>query len=323
MQNNKNYILIISVTFVALVSFIALAYSIFTVVDSKQNKKSCIYNNTSYKSNETFKSLDGCNTCSCLNGEIACTLMSCATTPIPTATPVSTQPTVTPTPSPSPTPTPVESTKTYEDAYIKFQYPSTVNVTVMDGKVQRQAGQFDGVYRIAFKDSNSRPLVTVSYLSGAAGGFGQYQRDLSNIDKLYTTYPVEMYYITKDTKLQTFSSNTANGVVEYGVASGTITEQFSTDPNFPSQVGKFNFLFGLVKNNKFTSQSLVTKEDLPNILGGGVDYTDGYMNNRSPILISFGPEVFVDANSYTYNQTDVDLMFNIVKTLFTTVERKK
>ena len=39
--------------------------------------KSCQYNNKTYKSGEGFPSEDGCNSCSCDNGNVACTLMAC------------------------------------------------------------------------------------------------------------------------------------------------------------------------------------------------------------------------------------------------------
>lgn len=39
--------------------------------------KSCDYNGNTYKSGEGFKDIDGCNSCSCDNGKIACTLMAC------------------------------------------------------------------------------------------------------------------------------------------------------------------------------------------------------------------------------------------------------
>lgn len=37
---------------------------------------SCSYKNVTYKNGESFK--DDCNSCSCQNGEVACTLMACS-----------------------------------------------------------------------------------------------------------------------------------------------------------------------------------------------------------------------------------------------------
>ena len=38
----------------------------------------CTYNGKKYKHGDTFKSIDGCNTCSCSNGRVACTKKACA-----------------------------------------------------------------------------------------------------------------------------------------------------------------------------------------------------------------------------------------------------
>ena len=40
--------------------------------------KSCVYEGNTYKPGESFPSGDGCNTCTCNNGEVACTLIACA-----------------------------------------------------------------------------------------------------------------------------------------------------------------------------------------------------------------------------------------------------
>jgi hypothetical protein len=39
--------------------------------------RTCLYNGKSYKEGEGFRSIDGCNGCSCMNGHVACTLMAC------------------------------------------------------------------------------------------------------------------------------------------------------------------------------------------------------------------------------------------------------
>lgn len=38
---------------------------------------SCIYDGQTYANNSSFNSTDGCNTCTCTDGEVACTLMAC------------------------------------------------------------------------------------------------------------------------------------------------------------------------------------------------------------------------------------------------------
>ncbi len=40
---------------------------------------SCSFNNQTYKHGESFR--DDCNTCSCQNGQVACTLMACDARP--------------------------------------------------------------------------------------------------------------------------------------------------------------------------------------------------------------------------------------------------
>jgi len=37
----------------------------------------CLYDGVQYANDEGFPSSDGCNTCSCTNGEVVCTLMAC------------------------------------------------------------------------------------------------------------------------------------------------------------------------------------------------------------------------------------------------------
>ena len=41
---------------------------------------SCSYNNRTYKHGESFR--DDCNTCSCQNGQVACTMMACGVRPL-------------------------------------------------------------------------------------------------------------------------------------------------------------------------------------------------------------------------------------------------
>ena len=37
----------------------------------------CTYNGNTYKDKDAFVASDGCNTCTCNNGEVTCTTMSC------------------------------------------------------------------------------------------------------------------------------------------------------------------------------------------------------------------------------------------------------
>lgn len=38
---------------------------------------SCTYAGTTYPHGAGFQSIDKCNSCSCMNGEVSCTLMAC------------------------------------------------------------------------------------------------------------------------------------------------------------------------------------------------------------------------------------------------------
>lgn len=52
-------------------------YCVSKTVESIPNAKGCLYNGMTYKSGDGFKSDDGCNSCSCVDGQVACTLMAC------------------------------------------------------------------------------------------------------------------------------------------------------------------------------------------------------------------------------------------------------
>ena len=46
-------------------------------IDQNQIPKDCLYGGKTYKSGEGFPSEDGCNSCSCEDGQVACTLIAC------------------------------------------------------------------------------------------------------------------------------------------------------------------------------------------------------------------------------------------------------
>jgi len=48
----------------------------FEVVDLPL-QRSCKYNGQGYKNGEGFMAIDGCNSCSCKDGQVECTLMGC------------------------------------------------------------------------------------------------------------------------------------------------------------------------------------------------------------------------------------------------------
>ncbi len=46
-------------------------------IDLNPFPDSCQYDGKSYKSGESFPAEDGCNSCTCKNGKVRCTLMAC------------------------------------------------------------------------------------------------------------------------------------------------------------------------------------------------------------------------------------------------------
>lgn len=48
-----------------------------TPININPLSKSCQYNGKTYKSGEGFLDEDGCNSCSCEDGKVACTAMAC------------------------------------------------------------------------------------------------------------------------------------------------------------------------------------------------------------------------------------------------------
>jgi hypothetical protein len=48
--------------------------------DGDEALTSCVYGGQVYELNEQFPSLDGCNSCACIDGEVRCTLVACACT---------------------------------------------------------------------------------------------------------------------------------------------------------------------------------------------------------------------------------------------------
>ena len=46
-------------------------------IDLNPIAKSCQYGGKTYKSGEGFTADDGCNSCTCIDGNVGCTLMAC------------------------------------------------------------------------------------------------------------------------------------------------------------------------------------------------------------------------------------------------------
>jgi hypothetical protein len=82
MKDKENFFLGLSITLgvilLGLTSYIV--YSEYKIQNDTPNR--CPYEGWSYEHGETFESGDGCNTCVCNDGMVACTEMDCTTSPI-------------------------------------------------------------------------------------------------------------------------------------------------------------------------------------------------------------------------------------------------
>jgi len=56
---------------------LGLVLGVFFPRDLNPLSQSCQYGGKTYRSGERFPADDGCNSCSCGNGRVACTLMAC------------------------------------------------------------------------------------------------------------------------------------------------------------------------------------------------------------------------------------------------------
>lgn len=80
----QQIIILISIVIVIAGSIIGLVLGTARANLITQPEKTCRYNGTQYKENETFISIDECNTCRCGDGRILCTVRACAQDTLPT-----------------------------------------------------------------------------------------------------------------------------------------------------------------------------------------------------------------------------------------------
>ena len=95
MQKNPNmkWYILIGIGLIMLIILILVLAALLANKTTDTSLKQCTYDGGSYVSGSSFLSSDGCNTCSCTNGSVACTVMAC----LPTSTPAPTSSTATPT----------------------------------------------------------------------------------------------------------------------------------------------------------------------------------------------------------------------------------
>lgn len=82
-KTDKNFLLIFFWILSVVIAFLLGAVLVFASnrlgleLPSIIPQQNCNYNGATYKNGESFLDSDGCNACSCMNGEVACTLMYC------------------------------------------------------------------------------------------------------------------------------------------------------------------------------------------------------------------------------------------------------
>lgn len=80
---NKNVILVILTLFIVFIFGFILGYYLKSLqggngpINILPSSKVCHYNGHTYEPGMSFLDKDGCNTCGCENGLVACTLMVC------------------------------------------------------------------------------------------------------------------------------------------------------------------------------------------------------------------------------------------------------
>ena len=150
-NSNIKWYVLISLGVLILAGLVIVLAVISLNKSANNSLTACTYNGTSYTSGASFKSTDGCNTCSCINGSVACTSMACITTPTPT-----TSTTILPTSSTTPTPT-ISATPIAGGIKIYFGKPVNESDYATMGYVERTT---DAV------GLNQIPFVLNSLLSG-------------------------------------------------------------------------------------------------------------------------------------------------------------
>ena len=77
---NSNLVLIMIFVLGLLVGyFLGQNQSLNKIKQISPFKKGCLYNGQNYQNGQGFPADDGCNSCSCVDGQVACTTMACDT----------------------------------------------------------------------------------------------------------------------------------------------------------------------------------------------------------------------------------------------------
>lgn len=78
--NTNNYVkLLVSLVFGILIGYFMKDFTLNN--ESKLIPRTCTYDGETYKTGDSIPAGDGCNSCSCDNGEVACTTITCTAPP--------------------------------------------------------------------------------------------------------------------------------------------------------------------------------------------------------------------------------------------------
>lgn len=190
MKNSKIILIVLAlILFLCVLSFgliLLITYLLSPENSLPFNKtKSCTFNGAEYKHGETFK--NDCNTCSCNNGEAACTLMGCLDDN--TINDESENEEFTNNHKNFSIYYPDIELKTYEDSYIKFKYPENIHVKVNSGFNKNSTTLTEEVWNVSFytSESDQYPFIVFAQEVGYPSELDQYVWDSNNPNTLKST----------------------------------------------------------------------------------------------------------------------------------------
>jgi hypothetical protein len=163
-------------------------------VSTEETYSNCMYNGKEYKHDESFQASDSCNTCTCKNGEILCTVIECEDTTSQSAT-----------------------TQTSDDSSTKWETFNAENYSIKYPKDWFMEKGYSWDYGTIFSDQDKNSLTLTHYALPDA----KMPKEIDTLEKLISFhYQLESsYYSRRDTEINGFES----------VIIGTTNK--STEPN--------------------------------------------------------------------------------------------
>jgi hypothetical protein len=265
--------------------------SIKLPIDNINLNRSCTYNGITYKSGDSFKDADDCNTCGCEDGMVACTEMACLNQNDNNSNPG--------------TEDIADNSNTilYEDEYIQFEYPDTLNVTVGDGQTTRAGEIFDGIWEIKYT-YGGKSLIVFRLAEGGMGGSLTTWDPNTPLQMLYeTTGESATYQLTRTPSSYPISA-TSNiySILFYTKTPASCSDGFCNIGN----------LFILKPDGTYQNANIVESAVFgPIISGSGAEYGLYMDPGTTPILFS--------ANIST--KEEAEIAQNAIELLLTTAVR--